>query len=237
MTRPGNSWRCARSCTPLHHPVTPGHTAFLGHWLAGCHRVCVPGPCGEEAGAHGAGPCSIVHSGLTPVDGTETPAPCQSVPPGLADTVSAGERQRDRKRGRIRDRERRRDGETETQRESQGKRWRQRERSVFGLQVHRVAPSPPGLGCGVEGDIFYHQPKCVSCSVISDSATLLSMEFSRQEYWSGLPFPSPENLPNPGIKPGSPTVQADSLPSEPLGKPAHIVVNETELGGQIRCFK
>ena len=45
----------------------------------------------------------------------------------------------------------------------------------------------------------------------------LSMEFSRQEYWSGLPFPSPEDLPNPGIKPGSPALQADCLPSEPPG--------------------
>ena len=52
----------------------------------------------------------------------------------------------------------------------------------------------------------------------------LSVEFSRQEYWSGLywsesPFPSPGNLPNPGIEPKSPTLQADSLPSEPAGKP------------------
>ena len=39
--------------------------------------------------------------------------------------------------------------------------------------------------------------------------------FSRQEYWSGLPFPSPGDLPNPGIKPGSPALQADALPSEP----------------------
>ena len=43
----------------------------------------------------------------------------------------------------------------------------------------------------------------------------LSMEFSRQEYWSGLPFPFPEDLSNPGIEPGSPALQADSLPSEP----------------------
>ena len=46
----------------------------------------------------------------------------------------------------------------------------------------------------------------------------LSMGFSRQEYWSGLPFPSPGNLPDPGIKPGSPALQADSLPFEPSGK-------------------
>ena len=46
----------------------------------------------------------------------------------------------------------------------------------------------------------------------------LSMGFSRQEYWSGLPFPSPEDLPDPGIEPGSPTQWADALPSEPPGK-------------------
>ena len=46
----------------------------------------------------------------------------------------------------------------------------------------------------------------------------LSMGFSRQEYWSGLPFPSPGDLPNPGIKPGSPALQADALSSEPPGK-------------------
>ena len=45
-----------------------------------------------------------------------------------------------------------------------------------------------------------------------------SMEFSRQDYWSGLPFPSPADLPNPGIKPGSPARQADALPSEPPGR-------------------
>ena len=45
------------------------------------------------------------------------------------------------------------------------------------------------------------------------------MEFSRQEYWSELPFPSPEDLPYPGIEPGSPTLQADTLPSEPPEKP------------------
>ena len=42
----------------------------------------------------------------------------------------------------------------------------------------------------------------------------LSMGFPRQEYWSGLPFPSPGDLPDPGIKPGSPALQVDSLPSE-----------------------
>ena len=42
-----------------------------------------------------------------------------------------------------------------------------------------------------------------------------SLGFSRQEYWSGLPFPSPGDLPDPGIKPGSPALEADALTSEP----------------------
>ena len=47
------------------------------------------------------------------------------------------------------------------------------------------------------------------------------MEFSRQEYWNELPFPSPEDLPYPGIKPRSPELQADSLPTETLGNPIY----------------
>ena len=73
----------------------------------------------------------------------------------------------------------------------------------------------------------------LSCSVVSNS--LLPMDysppgssvhggFSRQEYWSGLPCPPPGDLPNPGIRPGSPTLQVDSLPSEPPGKPSNLVV-------------
>ena len=45
------------------------------------------------------------------------------------------------------------------------------------------------------------------------------MEFSRPEYWSGWPFPSPGDLPKPGIQPRSPALQVDSLPAEPPGKP------------------
>ena len=62
---------------------------------------------------------------------------------------------------------------------------------------------------------------CVSCSVVSDSLpphglyiarqAPLSMGSSRQEYWSGLPFPSPGDLPDPGIESGSLTLQADSI--------------------------
>ena len=45
------------------------------------------------------------------------------------------------------------------------------------------------------------------------------MGFSTQEYWSGVPLPSPVDLPDPGIEPGSPALQADALPSEPPGEP------------------
>ena len=64
-----------------------------------------------------------------------------------------------------------------------------------------------------------------SRSVVSDSLWN-SMKFSRPEYWNGLPFSSPGDLPNPGIKPRSPTLQVDSLPSEPPGKPKNTGVNE-----------
>ena len=52
-----------------------------------------------------------------------------------------------------------------------------------------------------------------------------SMGFSRQEYWSGLPFPSPGDLPEPGIKPRSPALQTDVLTSEPPGKPKPMVLS------------
>ena len=57
----------------------------------------------------------------------------------------------------------------------------------------------------------------------------LSMGFSRQEYWSGLPFPPPGDLPNPGIEPRSPTLQEDSLPAEPQGKPKNTGVGSLAL--------
>ena len=55
------------------------------------------------------------------------------------------------------------------------------------------------------------------------------MGFSRQDYWSGLPFPSPGDLPNPGIKPRSPTSWADSLPAKPQGKPKNVGVGSPPL--------
>ena len=81
---------------------------------------------------------------------------------------------------------------------------------------------------------IYHCPYCVKCvsrSVVSDSLqpnglqprqAPLCMEFSRQEYWSGLPFSSPGDIPDPGIKPVPLALQADSLRPEPPGKPLHF---------------
>ena len=100
------------------------------------------------------------------------------------------------------------------------------------LQADSLPSEPPGKP-HVSNTIFYNvisniSVKCQSLSRARLFATPwtaalqapLSMRFSRQGYWSGLPFPSPGDLPNPGIEPGSPNLlQADSLPSEPPGKP------------------
>ena len=56
-----------------------------------------------------------------------------------------------------------------------------------------------------------------------------SLGLSRPEYWNGLPFPSSGDLPNPGIEPRSPTLQADSLPAEPQGKPKNTGVGSLSL--------
>ena len=79
-----------------------------------------------------------------------------------------------------------------------------------------------------------------SHSVVSDSATprtvvykaSLSTGFSRQEYWSGLPFPCPGDLPNSGIKPNSPTLEADALTSEPPGKP-HFPLSSVQFSRSV----
>ena len=57
----------------------------------------------------------------------------------------------------------------------------------------------------------------------------MGKEFSRPVYWSRQPFPSPGNLPNPGIEPRSPALQMDSLPAEPQGKPKNTAVGSLSL--------
>ena len=81
---------------------------------------------------------------------------------------------------------------------------------------------------------YIHLLELFISSVVSDTFVIpwtvvcqasLSMGFPKQEYWSGLPFPSPEDLPDPWIEPMSPVspaLQADSLPAEPLGKPCAL---------------
>ena len=59
------------------------------------------------------------------------------------------------------------------------------------------------------------------------------MEFSRQEYWNRLPFPSPEDLPNPGIEPRSLVLRTDSLPAQPPGKPKNPGVGSLSILQQI----
>ena len=81
-----------------------------------------------------------------------------------------------------------------------------------------------------------------SCPTLCDPRTIvyqapLSMGFSRQEYWSGLPFPYPRDLPNPGMEPWSPALQTDALLSEPPGKP-HLCIplsNSPTLVHPVSC--
>ena len=65
---------------------------------------------------------------------------------------------------------------------------------------------------------LFATPRTITCQA------LLYMKFSRQEYWSGLPFLSSGDLPNPGSEPRSPTLQAESLPAEPQGKSFFLVI-------------
>ena len=88
-----------------------------------------------------------------------------------------------------------------------------------GAQLNLMLNAEPIIYLGMESEREVTQ----SCLTLVTPWTVaylapLSMGFSRQEYWSGLPFPSPGDLPDPGIEPGSPALQTDALPSEPPGK-------------------
>jgi len=95
------------------------------------------------------------------------------------------------------------------------------------LEVEVQDQGAGGMNCSTPGLPVHHQlPEFSQTHVhrVSDAiqpSHSLSMGFSRQEYWSGLPCPPPEDLPNPGVKPASPVLpalQVDSLPAEPSGK-------------------
>ena len=91
------------------------------------------------------------------------------------------------------------------------------------------------------GGVFITEPSRKSSSYVWSEVKRKSLSrvwlfptpFSRPEYWSGYLFPSPGNLPKPGIKPRSPTLQADSLPAKAPGKPKNIGVGRLSLLQQI----
>ena len=83
-------------------------------------------------------------------------------------------------------------------------------------------PAPPG-GLKVEVQVLVPQSRLTLCDAMDCMEAPLSVEFSMQDYWSGLPFPSSADLPVPGIELRSPMLQADSLPSELPGKPGSFL--------------
>ena len=100
------------------------------------------------------------------------------------------------------------------------------QRSDFHTYKHKIAPSH-AASKEIPEAVVQQKVKVKSLSRVGLFATPgtvtyqapPTMGFSRQECWSGLPFPSPGDLPDPGIEPGSPALQADALRSEPPGQP------------------
>ena len=85
--------------------------------------------------------------------------------------------------------------------------------------------SEPSIPSFIKIGYYHPLPVKMNVIVVQSCPTLcntMDMGFPKQEYWSGLSFPSPEDLPNSGIKPRSPAMQADSLPSEAPGKPTSL---------------
>ena len=104
------------------------------------------------------------------------------------------------------------------------------------LKIYKICPkSQEKMWAGTFDPRSIKRKRKWHCSVRSDFETPwtiayqtpLSMKFSRQEYWSGLPSPSPGDFPSPAIEHGSPSLQADTLPSEPPGEPRFICLLKT----------
>ena len=96
--------------------------------------------------------------------------------------------------------------------------WKFREQKIKMRWVLEVLPVIQRCGFSlVKGKSLSHVQLFATLWAVAYQATP-STGFSRQDYWSGLPFPSPGDLPNPGIELRSPALQADALPSEPTGK-------------------
>ena len=100
-------------------------------------------------------------------------------------------------------------------------------------QTHRknrlVVAKRERVGGGTEWEAGVSKRRLLHTGWIYNKVLLYSsMGFSRQEYWRRLPFPSPGDLPTPGIEPGSTALQADSLPFEPPGGPLYSTGNYTQ---------
>ena len=89
----------------------------------------------------------------------------------------------------------------------------------WGAIAFSLGPYKNGRGRGLAMCNIHRKWKLLSCVLLfATPRTVQSMEFSRPEYWSGYPFPSPGDLPNSGSNPG--LLQVDPLPAEPQGKPS-----------------
>ena len=104
----------------------------------------------------------------------------------------------------------------------------------FQPRIEPMSPVSPALVVG----FIMTSTTCISCACLAArvqqfatlwTASSVNWGFSRQEYWNGLPYPPLGDLPNPGIKPRSPTVQVDSLPSQPPRKPKNTGVGSLSL--------
>ena len=90
------------------------------------------------------------------------------------------------------------------------------------------SPAPAGR-CSTTRTTWKSKWSSLSCVWLFETSTIQSMEFSRPEYWSGQPSPSPGDLPNPGIRPRSPVLWVDSLPAKPQGKSKNTWVGSSSL--------
>ena len=97
------------------------------------------------------------------------------------------------------------------------------------IQNSKMGGSFKKLGLTYAHCTYWKWTSLIRVRLFATPQTIQSMEFSRPEYWSGYPFPSPGYLPNPGIEPRPPTLQMDSLPSEPPGKSKNTGVGSLSL--------
>ena len=113
--------------------------------------------------------------------------------------------------------------------------YRERERRGMGNTDTVKSTDLRGIYIGVLCVCLAAQPCLTLCKPMDCSS--LSMGFSRQEYWSGLPFASPGHLPHPGIEPASPALQANSLPLSHRGSPSNYLSLSYLFLNRHKCLK